>query len=99
MFVADFDLTAVTASGYFSLVYAAVIGAVAGQFTAYYITREHGATAFSLTSYVIPVVATTFGVLLLGEIVTWGMLVGIILIGGGIYLINKRTSMVAVATD
>jgi LPXTG-motif cell wall-anchored protein len=38
-------------------------------------------------------VATTFGVLLLDEIVTWAMLVGIILIGSGIYLISKRTAV------
>jgi drug/metabolite transporter (DMT)-like permease len=93
LLVADFSLTAVTPTGIFSLVYAALIGALAGQFTAFYIQRRFGATAFSLTSYLIPIVATTFGVLLLDEIVTWAMLVGIVLIGSGIYLISKRTAV------
>ncbi len=93
LFVGDFTFTAVTFAGYFSVAYAAIIGAVAGQFTAYYIIQEHGATAFSLTSYVVPVVATFFGVVILGEIVTWGMLTGVVLIGGGIYLVNKRTAV------
>jgi drug/metabolite transporter (DMT)-like permease len=93
LWVADFSLTAVTPTGIFSLVYAALIGALAGQFTAFYIQRRFGATAFSLTSYLIPIVATTFGVLLLDEIVTWAMLVGIVLIGSGIYLISKRTAV------
>jgi drug/metabolite transporter (DMT)-like permease len=91
LFVGDFNLAAVTPAGYFSLLYAALIGALGGQFMAFYITRRFGATAFSLTAYLIPVVATTFGVLLLNEIVTWGMAVGVICIGGGIYLINRPT--------
>jgi LPXTG-motif cell wall-anchored protein len=37
-------------------------------------------------------VATVFGLLLLDEIVTWAMLVGIVLIGSGIYLLSKRTA-------
>jgi drug/metabolite transporter (DMT)-like permease len=93
LLVSDFSLTAVSPAGYFSLGYAALIGALAGQFTAFYIQRRFGATAFSLTSYLIPIVATTFGVLLLDEIVTWAMFVGIILIGSGIYLISRRTSI------
>ena len=91
--IGDFSLAAVTPAGIFSLAYAALIGALAGQFTAFYIQRRFGATAFSLTAYLIPVVATTFGVLLLDEIVTWAMLVGIVLIGSGIYLISKRTAV------
>lgn len=86
----EFTFEGVTAAGYFSLAYAALIGALAGQFMAFHIMRTFGATAFSLTSYLIPVVATTFGVLILGEIVTWGMGVGVLLIGSGIYLINRR---------
>ena len=89
LLLSDGSWAGISAAGYFSLAYAALIGALAGQFLAFYITRRFGATAFSLTSYLIPVVATTFGVLLLGEIVTWGMLVGVLLIGGGIYLINR----------
>lgn len=83
------SLDGVTPAGYFSLAYAALIGALGGQFLAFYVTRRFGATAFSLTAYLIPVVATIFGVILLDEIVTWGMLVGVVLIGGGIYLINR----------
>ena len=98
LLVSDFSWGDVTAAGYFSLFYAALIGALGGQFLAFYITRRFGATAFSLTSYLIPVVATTFGVILLGEIVTWGMLVGVVCIGGGIYLINRPAPAVLLET-
>ncbi|MEM7112784.1 MAG: DMT family transporter [Chloroflexota bacterium] len=100
-FLADLSFAQITAAGYFSLFYAAIIGALAGQFMAFYITGRFGATAFSLTSYFIPIVATGFGVLLLGEIVTWGMLVGVLLVFGGLYLINRSPRPVAaeVAAD
>ncbi|MCA9955309.1 MAG: DMT family transporter, partial [Anaerolineales bacterium] len=57
-----FDLSHVTGSGWFSLVYAAFIGAFSAQILAFNITKRFGATAFSLTSYVIPVVAAVVGV-------------------------------------
>lgn len=84
-----FSFDGVTGWGVFSLFYAAIIGALAGQFMAFYIMREYGAISFSMVSFVVPVVATLLGVLLLGEIVTWGMLVGVALIGAGIWVLNR----------
>lgn len=86
----NISLVGITAAGYFSLAYAALIGALGGQFLAFYVQRQFGATAFSLTAYMIPIVATIFGAVLLGELVTWPMGVGVILIGGGLFLINRR---------
>ncbi len=88
LLVADISLADITPAGYFSLGYASLIGALGGQFLAFYVMRRFGATTFSLTAYLIPVVAVIVGVLVLDEIVTWGMLVGVLLIGGGIFLIN-----------
>ena len=88
-----FDLSQVTGSGWFSLVYAAFIGAFAAQMLAFNITKRFGATAFSLTSYVIPVVAAVIGVLWLNETITIWMVLGMVLIGGGILLINTRRSV------
>lgn len=85
-----FDFSQVTAAGWFTLAYATLLGAVAGQFLAFYITKQFGATAFSLTAFVIPVVATIMGVLFLDELITSGMLIGVILIGSGIYFINRK---------
>lgn len=95
LWIGDMDWRVVTGAGYTSLIYTALVGALGGQFMAFYVTRRFGATAFSLTAYLIPVVATIFGVLLLGEIVTWGMIVGVILIGGGIYLVNWEPQAMA----
>jgi drug/metabolite transporter (DMT)-like permease len=83
------DLSQVTGMGVLSLLYAGLAGAFAGQMLAFYITRQFGATAFSLTSYVVPVVTAATGVLLLGETITGGMVMGLLLIGGGITVINR----------
>ncbi|MBK8903051.1 MAG: DMT family transporter [Anaerolineaceae bacterium] len=88
-----FDLSQVTGSGWFSLVYAALVGAFSAQMLAFSITKRFGATAFSLTSYVIPVVAAVTGVLWLHETITVWMVAGMVLIGGGILLINGRRSV------
>ena len=88
-----FDLSQVTTSGWLSLVYAAFVGAFSAQILAFHITKKFGATAFSLTSYVIPVVAAITGVLWLNETITVWMVAGMVLIGGGILLINGRRSV------
>ncbi|MEM8859198.1 MAG: DMT family transporter [Chloroflexota bacterium] len=79
----------VTGWGVFSLLYAALVGAIAGQFMAFYITREFGAISFSMVAFVIPVVATILGVIILGEVVTWAMGIGVILIAAGIWVLNR----------
>lgn len=88
-----FDLSLVTSGGWWSLLYAALVGAFTAQMLAFFITKRFGVTAFSLTSYVIPVVAAITGVLWLNETITIWMVVGMLLIGGGILLINGRRSL------
>ena len=89
----DFDLSLVTSAGWLSLIYAALVGAFTAQMLAFHITKRFGATAFSLTAYIIPVVAATIGVLWLNETITIWMALGMVLIGGGILLINGRRSL------
>lgn len=88
----DFSLANVTRAGYLTLGYAALIGALAAQFLAFYVQRTFGATAFSLNSFLVPIFATLTGALLLDEIVTVAMLIGMILIGSGLYLINWQSA-------
>ena len=84
------DFSDVTLLGTGSLFYAALVGAFAAQLLAFYTTRQFGATAFSLTAYVIPVAAAVTGVVLLGETITAVMVSGMVLIGIGIMLINRH---------
>lgn len=81
----------VTGWGVFSLLYAALVGAIAGQFMAFYIMREFGAISFSMVAFVIPIVATILGVFILEEVVTWAMGIGVVLIAAGIWVLNRPT--------
>lgn len=83
------DFSHVDNLGLLSLLYASFAGALLAQLVSFYITRRFGATAFSLTSYVIPIVATGLGVALLGEQITAVMLAGMALIVSGVVLINR----------
>lgn len=87
--IIGFDLQNVTATGYTALVYAALVGTFAGLLLAVYNVKRFGATAAAMTSYVIPVFAGLGGVLLLDEKITAVMLVGVVLIIGGIIIINR----------
>lgn len=85
-----FDLSPVTSAGYGALVYAAVVGTFGGMMLAFYNIKHFGATASSMTAYVVPIAANIGGILLLDEIFTRGMLFGTTLIVFGIYIINRR---------
>ncbi|MCB0014130.1 MAG: DMT family transporter, partial [Anaerolineales bacterium] len=89
-----FDLAAVTSLGYGALVYAALVGTFGGTMLAFYNIKRFGATASSMTAYVVPVVANIGGILFLDEIFTRGMLAGTGLIVLGIYIINRRQRVV-----
>jgi drug/metabolite transporter (DMT)-like permease len=88
-----FDTTAVDARGWLGLLYAALIGTFAGLLLNFYNIKHFGATASAMTSYVIPVVATLGGVLFLGELITLGMIGGMVLIAIGIGLLNQRRTV------
>jgi drug/metabolite transporter (DMT)-like permease len=86
------DLHAVRPQGYLVLAYAALTGTFSGMLLAFYNIKRFGATAASLPTYVIPVVATVGGALLLGEHLTPTMAAGMAFIGGGMALLNRRDS-------
>ncbi len=83
------DLQFATQQGYAALIYAAVAGNFLGMFLAFYNVKRFGATAAAMTEYIIPVVAGLGGVLLLNEQITLGMILGMLLIGVGLTLINQ----------
>lgn len=88
------DLGGVDRQGTFALGYASLVGTFSAMYLSLYIIQRFGATPTAMTSYVIPVVATVGGALLLGETVTRGMLAGMVLIVLGITILNRRTDIV-----
>lgn len=89
LLVSGFDFSRVNPQGYFSLGWTAVAGTFLGILVSFYVVQRFGATASSMTAYVIPVVATLGGVMLLHEEITIGIITGMALIVGGIALINQ----------
>lgn len=90
LLLVGFDLSAVTTAGYVSLVWAAAAGTFGGLLLALWVTQNYGATATSMTSYIIPVVAAVGGVFFLDETITTTMIIGMGLIIVGIAFLNRR---------
>ena len=84
-----FDFSRVDGAGIAALMYAAVVGTFLGFMLSFYSIKRYGATPTVMTTYVIPIVAGVGGVLLLGEEITSTMIVGMIVIIGGIALLQE----------
>jgi drug/metabolite transporter (DMT)-like permease len=87
-----FNLDHVTRQGYFALGYAALIGTFLGTWLGFIILQRFGATASSLVAYIIPLVAGVTGWLLLDEQITLTMLFGVLLVLGGVGLLNRGST-------
>ncbi len=89
LLLVGFDLSSVDTLGYMALIYASLVGTFAGLMLAFSNIQRFGATASAMSAYIIPIVATIGGVLLLNETITVGMLAGMALILGGVALVNR----------
>jgi drug/metabolite transporter (DMT)-like permease len=69
-----------------SVIALAVIGTALAQILLYRVLRSDGAARVSLVTYLLPVTALFYGVVLLGEPLTWEELAGMALILGGVAL-------------
>ena len=84
------DLRNVDGQGCFALGYAATAGTFLAFLLSFYNVKRFGATASAMPLYVMPVVSSLGGALILGEQITVGMAAGMGLIAMGIALINQR---------
>jgi len=69
-----------------SVIALAVIGTAVAQIILFRVLRSDGAARVSLVTYLLPMTALIYGVLLLGEPLTWQELAGMALILGGVAL-------------
>ena len=76
-----------------SVIALAVIGTALAQIILYRVLRSDGAARVSLVTYLLPVTALFYGVLLLGEPLTWEELAGMVLILGGVALGSGRGAL------
>lgn len=92
LLLVGFDLSKVTFQGYTALAWASIAGTFLGMLLSFYIIKRFGATTRAMTTYIVPIVSTIGGVLLLDETITIGMVFGIALILAGIVVINQRSN-------
>ena len=88
-----FDLSGLNGQGWFAVLYGSTVGTVAAFLLFFYTVQRFGATDASLVTYVIPVVATIGGMMVLGETITGRMIIGMIIILAGIAVINLRARL------
>jgi drug/metabolite transporter (DMT)-like permease len=69
-----------------SVIALAVLGTALAQIILYRVLRSDGAARVSLVTYLLPITALFYGVVLLGEALTWEELAGMVLILGGVAL-------------
>ena len=90
LLLAGFDLSAVTPTGYAVLIYAAIFGTFLAMLQEVRTIQRFGATAASMTANFIPIVALIAGALLLGEVITPGMIGAMVMILGGVTIITRQ---------
>ncbi len=85
-----FDLSQVNLKGWFVLGWTALFGTFAAVLLAFYNVQRFGATAAAIVSYLVPIISSLLGVILLGETITSGMLVSMVVIILGVMILNER---------
>lgn len=83
------DLAAIPAVGWFALVFAALIGSFLGYLLLMVLIKRYGATSGALPGYVLPVVATLLGALLLDEVITITLIIGAAMVLTGVFLVSN----------
>ncbi len=88
-FTVGYDLSAVRISGVLALCYAAVAGTFLAFLVYLKIVQRFSATVASQTEYIVPLVASSLGVIFLGEQVTPTMLAGMLVIFAGLAIFDR----------
>lgn len=84
------DWAAVSWKGWLGLAYMSVFASVVAYLIYYWALRHLSASRLAASSYLMPVLATTLGILLLGERITAHLVVGGALVLLGVYLSERR---------
>jgi len=77
-------------SGFLTILYTGIFGTCLVFFLNFYVVKYFGATAVSLTAYISPVSAVILGAVLLDEVITLVILLGMFLIFLGLALMNRK---------
>ena len=90
IFVFGYDFAQVSTTTWVLILFGAIASTFFGFILSLFVISEFGVTTSIITNYLVPIVATITGALLLDEIVSGGMIVGMMIILSGIYIINAK---------
>lgn len=79
-----------SSSVFLSLIGLGVFGSGLAYLFYYYMVKEGSAEFASLVTYIVPVTAMVWGNLLLGEVISANMIIGLVLVFAGIYLSTSK---------
>jgi drug/metabolite transporter (DMT)-like permease len=79
-----------TTSAWFAVAWLGVLGSGVAYLLFFRLITNWGATRTTLVTYAMPIVGIALGVVVLGETIDLGVIVGTVLIIGGIALVNAR---------
>jgi drug/metabolite transporter (DMT)-like permease len=88
----DLEISSITWRGWMAVGYNGLVGSFLGHLIFFKMVKSYGATAASLSSYVIPVVSTGLGVAFLGEIVTLPLGIGAVLVLLGVFWAERKST-------
>jgi drug/metabolite transporter (DMT)-like permease len=80
------DVAAVSARGWFSVVWIGTVGATLAFLLSFFLIKRYGATVGSLPGYIVPLVASLLGALLLEELIEPPLVIGGVFILIGVFL-------------
>jgi drug/metabolite transporter (DMT)-like permease len=80
----DIQLSSISWRGWIAVGYNGLVGSFLGHLVYFKMVKNYGATAASLSSYVIPVVSTGLGAMFLGELITLPLGIGALLVLVGV---------------
>jgi drug/metabolite transporter (DMT)-like permease len=75
-----------------SLLILSLLGTAFAYVLYYWLVEHTGATRTALVTYLIPLTGVMWGALLLGESIEWEVVVGLVLIIGGVMLVNRQSA-------
>jgi len=88
---------------WFALAWLGLLGSCLAYLLFFYLINAWGPTRASLVTYVFPVIGLLLGIIFLGEIADWRLMIGSLLVVAGIVVVNLkvrfRPATVATATD
>jgi len=88
---------------WFALAWLGLLGSCLAYLLFFYLINAWGPTRASLVAYVFPVIGLFLGIIFLGEIADWRLMIGSLLVVAGIVVVNLKVrfkpASVATATD